>query len=452
MKKIIISLSAAFVAAMTAQAKIDLVTLPKRQSVQLTIYNSADMTLARDRRELTLGEGRNRLEFSWANTLIDPTSLELLPMRDADRILVHELAYPPRVRELGVWTLDSKLGGPVPFEITYLTSGLSWRAFYMATLSRDEKAMTLEGYVVVSNNSGEDYAEAQTRLIVGQVHLLDRIADLARREYPYGRPDMMPQPPPASAPAPQRAMKAMVNEAMDMAFGAEMAPKEIVKEGLSEYFLYSIPGAETIPNGWSKRLLSLGPIETPVENLFRYEEERYGATAVRILSFRNDEEHNLGQTPIPDGTLMAYRLADDERHLSFEGRSSFKYIPVGEKVELNMGGQETVIVKPKLMDFRTDQHLFDKDGNISGWDEIRVFKIEVTNTREIPVKTEIIRHFPTQYWSLERRGKDAKDVEYEQENLNTVKFTLALEPRTKKTFEYELTTRHGLREQAGGRR
>ena len=31
-------------------------------------------------------------------------------------------------------------------------------------------------------------------------------------------------------------------------------PKEIIKEGLSEYFIYTIEGTETIPNGWSKRM------------------------------------------------------------------------------------------------------------------------------------------------------------------------------------------------------
>jgi hypothetical protein len=31
-------------------AKVDLVTLPERETVQLTIYNSADMTLARERK------------------------------------------------------------------------------------------------------------------------------------------------------------------------------------------------------------------------------------------------------------------------------------------------------------------------------------------------------------------------------------------------------------------
>ncbi|KPK38271.1 MAG: hypothetical protein AMJ65_13160, partial [Phycisphaerae bacterium SG8_4] len=69
-----------------AQAKVDLVTLPSRDTVQLTVYNSADMTLVRESRALTLRDGRNKLQFSWENTLIDPTSLEMLPKANADQI------------------------------------------------------------------------------------------------------------------------------------------------------------------------------------------------------------------------------------------------------------------------------------------------------------------------------------------------------------------------------
>ncbi|MHC5156695.1 MAG: hypothetical protein ACYSOZ_01160, partial [Planctomycetota bacterium] len=62
-----------------ALAKVDLVTLPAKDMTQLTIYNSADLTLVRDARSLMLKEGANKLQFSWANTLIDPTSLSMLP-------------------------------------------------------------------------------------------------------------------------------------------------------------------------------------------------------------------------------------------------------------------------------------------------------------------------------------------------------------------------------------
>ena len=157
-----------------AEAKVDLVTLPNRESVQLTIYNSADLTLAREKRGLTLLEGMNELQFSWANTLIDPTSLEMLPQKNAGSIDIFDLTFPPRVRNLGLWSIKSGMSGKVPVEISYLTSGLSWRAFYLGTLSTDEKEMRLKGYVRVTNNSGEDYENAQVRLIVGKVHLTTR--------------------------------------------------------------------------------------------------------------------------------------------------------------------------------------------------------------------------------------------------------------------------------------
>jgi hypothetical protein len=62
-------LCALLLAAPAAFARINVVTLPGRDSVQLTIYNSADLTLVKETRVLTFRKGLNRLEFSWANTL-----------------------------------------------------------------------------------------------------------------------------------------------------------------------------------------------------------------------------------------------------------------------------------------------------------------------------------------------------------------------------------------------
>src|SRR5882724_963316 len=56
---------------------VDLSTVPHRDSVQLTIYNSEDITLVRETRTVTFKKGANPLQFSWANTLIDPSSVEL---------------------------------------------------------------------------------------------------------------------------------------------------------------------------------------------------------------------------------------------------------------------------------------------------------------------------------------------------------------------------------------
>jgi hypothetical protein len=427
--------------ASVALAKVDLVTLPARETVQLTIYNSADLTLTRESRALTLKEGANALQFSWENTLIDPTSLEMLPKAYADRIDITELVYPPRVRNLGLWNITSEVSGKVPVEITYLTSGLSWRAFYMGTLSEDEKTMRLQGYVRVTNNSGEDYEDAQVRVIVGKVHLLDEIAELARREYPYGRPGLLAERPVPSVRAPERRLRLMA-EAVTAPSVA--APKEIIKEGLSEYFLYTIEGTETIPTGWSKRLQSFDVDGVPVVNLYKYEEERYGPRVVRFLSFTNDEAHELGQTPIPDGTIKVYRGVDDQEHLSYEGQSAFKYIPVNEEVELNLGPVQDVVVEPTLMEDKTDNFRFDSRRNVSGWDDIQTFDVEARNARDIAVKIEITRNFDTPAWDIRRSGQIDN---YEKVDLDTVKFTLELPPRSTKTFTYTVTLYRGVRQE-----
>jgi hypothetical protein len=451
MVKLILSIFLMFFAATaTSYGKVDLVTLPPRDAVQLTIYNSADMTLVRESRALTVKEGANALQFSWENTLIDPTSLEMLAKSRPDAIEIAELVYPPRVRNLGLWNVRSETKGKVPIEISYLTSGLSWRAFYMGTLSPDEKTMRLQAYVRLTNNSGEDYENAQVRLIVGQVHILDQIAELARREYPYGRPN--PPVMPASVAAGRvlkdeitRLEKNLRENAPAMALAE---PKQVVKEGLSEYFLYTIEGTETIPNGWSKRLLSFEVDDVPVVNLYRYEEDRYGPGVVRFLSFKNDEDHKLGQTPIPGGMLRVYRTADGQKHLSYVGQSSFKYIPVNEDVELNLGAVSDIVVEPTLMNLRTDNYRFDRDGNIAGWDEIRTFEVNVKNTREIPAKVEIRRNFGTPYWTIQQSGEFGQ---FEKVDVDTAKFTLVLPPRSQQKFQYTLTTYQGTRAEDGAR-
>ena len=428
---------------------IELVTLPRRDKVQLTIYNSADLTLVRERRNLTLKRGWNWLQFMWANTLIDPTSLSLEPLEQGDKIDIQQLVFPARLRELGRWLVRSEVSGQIPFEITYFTSGVTWRAFYMGTLARDEKTMEMKGYVRVANNSGEDYEKAQTRLIVGKVHQLDRIADLAKRRYAYGSP----------VPVLGKDLDSITDEAMltitngqvqgvivgfDVA-ATGLAPKQIKKEGLSEYFLYTIEGTETIADKWGKRLLSFKAEDIEVDNLYKYDEHRGGSQTIRFLSFANDEDHNLGDTPIPNGNVKIYSQADDAGYLSYVGGTSVKYIPVDEEVELNLGPARLVTVEPTLMGYKTENYLFDRNRDIAGWDEIRMWDIKVTNTRELPIEIEITRGFATAYWTLKL---DTDDVDYQKHDAEHARFELKLEPRTKRTVRYTVTTYHGVRREA----
>src|SRR2546422_261557 len=112
----------------TATARINVVTLPGRDTVQLTIYNSADLTLVKETRTLTFRKGMNRLEFSWANTLIDPTSVEFRALTHADQVEVLDVSFPPRVTNALEWRINSETAGEVVCAIRYFTSGITWGA------------------------------------------------------------------------------------------------------------------------------------------------------------------------------------------------------------------------------------------------------------------------------------------------------------------------------------
>src|SRR5688500_19079230 len=158
---------------------IDLSTVPARDTVQLTIYNSEDLTLVRETRQVTFKKGANPLQFSWANTLIDPTSVELKFLTQADKLEVLDTTFPHDKPQMLYWNVNSEIDGAATIQITYFTNGITWSADYIAIADAAEKNVKLEGFVRVHNNSGEEYEDAQVRLVVGTINLVEKIAQLA---------------------------------------------------------------------------------------------------------------------------------------------------------------------------------------------------------------------------------------------------------------------------------
>ena len=290
-------------------AKEELVTLPVRDSVQLTIYNSEDLTLVRERRSLSFKPGKNRLQFSWANTLIDPTSVEFQPVGEAGTkaLEILDISYPAESHEMLIWTIDCKTPASYEVEISYFTSGISWRAEYTGIVSPTDDSVDLTAYITVTNNSGEEYEDAEVRLVIGVVNLVEKIINLAR-------PRNQPRPtPPSAAPEDEPNMDRDDMRKMAKGLGGgsgrgEMErPKEIQKAGLSEYYIYTVEGTETIPTGWSKRLRSFEVKGIPVKNVYYFKPKDYGNQFTKVYEFKNDEAHKLGKEPLPDGVIKLYQ-------------------------------------------------------------------------------------------------------------------------------------------------
>jgi hypothetical protein len=429
---------------------IDLSTVPDRETVQLTIYNSEDLTLVRETRKVSFAVGINPLQFSWAGTRIDPTSVELRFLSHPEKFSVLDATFPHDKPQMLYWNVSSDCEGEATVEISYFTSGISWSADYLAIADRDETQLGFEGFVRVTNRSGEDYDDAQVRLVVGTINLVEKIAQLA------GVP--VEQLSEVSKDRREELKKADLrfrfgNRVAGEKSAAANKPKEIIKEGLSEYFIYTIEGTETIPDGWSKRMRSFQGQTVPLRIQYRYRAAQYGDRLVRMYLWTNDEVSRLGTTPLPDGMVRVFR--DNGRDgLSFLAAQPIKYVPIGDKIEINLGGDPEVIFElVKRRSWRDNLWLkitgtdkfrripegpvqLNERGQIAGWDDHNLFAQRVRNYTSKPIDVEIRRSFGGH--AVFRSELPARNHDYQ-----TVEFSATVKPGEKPELKYELVTHQG---------
>ncbi len=451
-------LVAAWFAAAVAPAawgrNVDLSTVPKRDSVQLTIYNSEDLTLVRETRTVTFKKGANPLQFSWAGTLIDPTSVELKFLSQPEKLEVSDTTYPHDKPQMLYWNVDSDMDGEATIQITYFTSGITWSADYLLVADKNEQQTSFDGFVRVYNHSGEEYADAQVRLVVGTINLVEKIAQLAH--VPIEKVAEMEEA------VRYRYKDAAAKGAMSRAAAGiggggkgdgETKEKEIIKEGLSEYFIYTIEGTDSIANGWSKRMRSLQGQTVPFKIRYRYRPQEYGDQLVRMYLLTNNKESKLGTSPLPDGTVWVFR--DNGRDgLSYLVQQHIKYVPIGDKIELNLGVDPEVIFELiKLKAFRSDIW-FQKRGTrnfvqlgdngvktepnlaVVGWNDHAIYTQRVRNYTGKAIDLEIRR--PWDGHVIFRSSLNPKLHDY-----RTVEFNETVPPGERADLLFELVRRQG---------
>jgi len=439
---------------------VDLSTVPKRDTIQLTIYNSEDLTLVRETRVVTFKKGVNPLEFSWANTLIDPTSVELKFLTHADKLDVLDTTFPHAKPQKLYWSVQSDIDGEATIQITYFTSGITWAADYVCIANKDETQMGFEGFVRVTNHSGEDYEDAQVRLVVGNINLVEKIAQLAHvsMDDVAKLGDQLHDELRANAAKSMLGVTATAGAAAPAA--TQPAEKAIIKEGLSEYFIYTVEGTETIPNGWAKRMRSFEGQTVPFKIQYRYRTQEYGDQLVRMYLLTNDKESKLGTTPLPDGIVRLFR--DNGRDgLSYLTQQQIKYIPIGDKIELNLGPNPEVafeLIKQRsgrdnlwvqLNGTNRYQQIGGADvvrvqnTSVAGWDDRILFDQRIRNYTSKPIDVEIRRTYPGHV--VFRSQLEPKLFDYQ-----TAQFQSRVAAGEKKDLLYELVQHNGYNDKHQG--
>jgi hypothetical protein len=278
-------------------------------------------------------------------------------------------------------TLDNEQAGQQTLELSYLTSGLGWRADYVAELNAEDTALDLSGWVTLTNQSGTTYGNALLQLVAGDVN---RVQEQARMR------------------------KAVM---MDGVAAESMAP-QMREESLFEYHLYSLQRPTTIRNNQTKQVSLLNASSIPVQKEFRLQGSPYyyrgkqGDLGQKLkvgvfVEFDNLKENNLGM-PLPKGIVRVYKQ-DKSGSPQFVGEDRIDHTPENETVRLKLGDAFDVTADRKQMDFRK----LGGDGRYNYQFE-SAFEINLHNAKDEEVTVIVAEPVPGDWRMLSESHKHVK--------------------------------------------
>jgi len=286
-----------------------------------------------------------------------------------------------RDRPTLVVTLDNQQAGLQTLELSYLTSGLGWRADYVASLNATDTELDLSGWVTLTNQSGTTYGNALLQLVAGDVN---RVQEQVRV-----RKTMM----------------------MDGVAAESMAP-QMREENLFEYHLYSLQRPTTIRNNQTKQVSLLNASSVPVQKEFRlqgspyYYRGRQGDLGQKLkvgvfVEFDNRKENNLGM-PLPKGIVRVYKQ-DKSGSPQFVGEDRIDHTPENATVRLKLGDAFDVTADRKQMDFR-------KLGGDSRYNYRyeSAFEINLHNAKDEEVTVTVAEPVPGDWRMLSESHKHSK--------------------------------------------
>jgi hypothetical protein len=342
-----------------AFARIKLITLPVRERVEIQLDNPS-ATLVEEERIVPLVKGVNQVDFSWANTQIDPNTIvfRMVPRGDAGAkpeakaeakpekeakpldVKVLSVSYPPNEAAL-VWQVASSDSGSARVRISYLLGNLNKSFNYRAVASNDEKTLTLSEYIRVQNLANESFGS--TGLWAG--------------------------------------------------FG----PRFLKPIGLNE----------------TKEMLMEKYAQVPVKKTYTADPQQFGyidRPQNKLLIpmhyvLKNNKENQLGRAPLQYGKVRIFQ-EDGRGGAAFLGEDWGKFTPLDDEMRLSVGTAQDVVVK-RTIDKNEQRRIA---GNL--YDRQVVVKYEIENFKDKAITLDISENLRALRNEV-HGGDPGRDVQWE---------------------------------------
>ena len=273
-----------------------------------------------------------------------------------------------------VWELISTEEKPVNAELTYISSGFSWKPIYTLTINGDDSTATLIVNAEVTNNSNVSLFATNLKVVEGNVPL-----NSSSKKSSYQMIES--------------------RSAMD------------TRNSLGDFYIFDI--------GSNLKLDSMQSIQLPLmesrqityekKYIFENSERDQGDEPLRIeVSFENSASNNL-ELPLPSGVLFLYEK-DNLNSMNFIGRNSLTQLYKGGVAILDGGKAFDIIGKRRILNF-------DRQSN----SEESTISLQILNTSDKSIKVKAVEKIFGD-WVI----KESSSM-YIKEDASTIYFPLEIE-------------------------
>lgn len=283
------------------------------------------------------------------------------------------------------WEIFSEGLNSVTAELTYLSSGFSWKPVYKLQLSDSDSTAALSIDAEVVNGSNMNLLGVDIKVVEGLV--------------------------PVGGSGKARNMPMVASRGMTMS--------ERTKE-LGDFYIFDL--------GTNLNLRALETIQFPLMSkteigyekkyIFKNSERDQKDEPLSIeISFQNSKENNL-ELPLPSGVIYLYEK-DMNGELSFIGKNSLSQLYKGGNAVLDAGKAFDIIGKRRILNF-------DRQNN----SEESTISLQIMNTSNESIKVKAIEKIVGDWVIKESSSMYIKD------DASTIYFPLEIQPNSSELITY----------------
>lgn len=222
-------------------------------------------------------------------------------------------------------TVDSAKAGSRETRLSYLTTGLAWKADYVALFDEKAGKLDLQGWVTLTNSAGAAFTDAEVQLVAGDINLSGGLQDYyQRRQY-------------------------------EQQSGQQSAGVETGAAGgqsIADYYLYPLPERTTIAQNQTKQISFLDVGGVTARKAYQYRAGGFVSlqnpeSADVVLQFANNSAGGLG-AQLPSGIVRVY-MRDVNGDPKFVGENAIPHTARGSQLSIKTGEAFDVTVQPTLV-------------------------------------------------------------------------------------------------------